>query len=192
MEALEILRLLFGFALVLFIPGFAFTLALWPKTKKEVYREIVNIIKVNAIKRNVSDVCIAGEEESAEELLQFLRENLIQAEICGNDFRAGVIILADKVENRSIAVQDRLIIDLANNDVAAVKIEDTVDGIERIALSIGLSIAIVPLLGIALDKTGFGLRLSSILPSLLLSIALFLGIYYWRRKWITSKSSLSA
>jgi len=101
MEALEVLRFFLGLALVLFIPGFALTLALWPKTKKE----------------------------------------------------------------------------------------DTIDSIERIALSFGLSIAIVPLIGIILDKTPYGIRLKSIVVSLILVTTLFFGIcFYRRRKWNASKS----
>ena len=101
MEALEMLRFFFGLALVLFIPGFALTLALWPKTK-----------------------------------------------------------------------------------------EDTIDSVERIALSFGLSIAIVPLIGLVLDKTSYGIRLSSMLASLILVVMLFFGIYFYRRKkWTISRSS---
>ena len=37
--------------------------------------------------------------------------------------------------------------------------KDDLDGIERIALSFGLSIAITPLLGLALNYTPFGIRL---------------------------------
>jgi len=40
---------------------------------------------------------------------------------------------------------------------------DDLDGIERIALSFGLSIAVVPLLGLALNYTPFGIRLVPIL-----------------------------
>ena len=40
------------------------------------------------------------------------------------------------------------------------------DGIERIALSFGLSIAIVPLLGLTLNYTPFGIRLVPILVAL--------------------------
>ncbi|MBK5191535.1 MAG: DUF1616 domain-containing protein [Methanosarcinales archaeon] len=41
--------------------------------------------------------------------------------------------------------------------------KDDLDGIERIALSFGLSIAVVPLLGLALNYTPFGIRLSPVL-----------------------------
>ncbi len=40
------------------------------------------------------------------------------------------------------------------------------DGIERVALSIGLSIAVVPLLGLVLNYTPFGIRLYPVLVSL--------------------------
>ena len=42
---------------------------------------------------------------------------------------------------------------------------DQIDGIERIALSFGLSIAIVPLIGLALNFTPWGIRLDPILAS---------------------------
>jgi len=41
--------------------------------------------------------------------------------------------------------------------------KDDLDAIERIALSFGLSIAVVPLLGLALNYTPFGIRLSPVL-----------------------------
>jgi uncharacterized membrane protein len=41
--------------------------------------------------------------------------------------------------------------------------KDDLDGIERIALSFGLSIAVAPLLGLALNYTPFGIRLVPIL-----------------------------
>ena len=43
--------------------------------------------------------------------------------------------------------------------------DDQIDGIERVALSFGLSIAIVPLIGLALNFTPFGIRLDPILAS---------------------------
>jgi uncharacterized membrane protein len=43
---------------------------------------------------------------------------------------------------------------------------DDPDGIERIALSFGLSIAVVPLLGLALNYTPFGIRVVPVLAGL--------------------------
>ncbi|HDS45266.1 MAG TPA: DUF1616 domain-containing protein [Methanomicrobia archaeon] len=54
--------------------------------------------------------------------------------------------------------------------------KDDLDGIERVALSFGLSIAVVPLTGLALNYTPFGIRLSPVLFSLsVLTIALAIG-----------------
>lgn len=56
--------------------------------------------------------------------------------------------------------------------------KNDLDGIERIALSFGLSIAVVPLLGLALNYTPFGIRLSPVLIVLsVFTIALALGAY---------------
>ena len=52
------------------------------------------------------------------------------------------------------------------------------DGIERIALSFGLSIAITPLLGLGLNYTPFGIRLTPVLTVLsLFTIALAVGVW---------------
>jgi uncharacterized membrane protein len=52
------------------------------------------------------------------------------------------------------------------------------DGIERIALSFGLSIAVVPLLGLALNYTPFGIRLAPVLTVLsVFTISLAMGAY---------------
>jgi uncharacterized membrane protein len=54
--------------------------------------------------------------------------------------------------------------------------KDDLDGIERIALSFGLSIAISPLLGLGLNYTPFGIRLTPILMVLsVFTIALAIG-----------------
>ena len=54
--------------------------------------------------------------------------------------------------------------------------KDDLDGIERIALSFGLSIATTPLLGLALNYTPFGIRLSPILVVLsVFTVSLALG-----------------
>jgi len=57
--------------------------------------------------------------------------------------------------------------------------KDDLDGIERIALSFGLSIAVVPLLGLALNYTPFGIRLVPVLVVLSMftvSIAVVAGV----------------
>jgi len=65
--------------------------------------------------------------------------------------------------------------------------KDDLDGIERVALSFGLSIAVVPLLGLALNYTPFGIRLSPVLTVLsLFTISLAIGAYI-RRSRITEK-----
>ena len=59
--------------------------------------------------------------------------------------------------------------------------KDDLDAIERIALSFGLSIAITPLLGLALNYTPFGIRLSPILIVLsVFTISLAIGAYVRR------------
>jgi len=61
---------------------------------------------------------------------------------------------------------------------------DDLDGIERIALSFGLSIAVVPLLGLALNYTTYGIRLVPILAVLsvfTVSLAVIAGV---RRCWL--------
>ena len=55
------------------------------------------------------------------------------------------------------------------------------DGIERVALSFGLSIAVVPLIGLALNYTPWGIRLDPILASLtLFTLAMTLVAWYRR------------
>ncbi|NAS89900.1 hypothetical protein C4E24_09280, partial [ANME-1 cluster archaeon AG-394-G21] len=59
--------------------------------------------------------------------------------------------------------------------------EDDLDGIERVALSFGLSIANSPLLGLALNYTPFGIRLTPILIVLsVFTISLAIGAYVRR------------
>ena len=59
--------------------------------------------------------------------------------------------------------------------------KDDLDAIERIALSFGLSIAITPLLGLALNYTPFGIRLSPVLIVLsVFTISFAMGAYVRR------------
>jgi uncharacterized membrane protein len=61
---------------------------------------------------------------------------------------------------------------------------DDLDTVERIALSIGLSIAIVPIVGIILHFTPYGIRLSSILFSITGLVLLFSIVAIRRRRRI--------
>jgi len=59
---------------------------------------------------------------------------------------------------------------------------DQIDGIERTALSFGLSIAIVPLIGLALNFTPWGIRLDPIMASVSGFILLASAIGWYRRR----------
>ncbi len=56
------------------------------------------------------------------------------------------------------------------------------DGIERVALSFGLSIAVVPLIGLGLNYTSWGIRLVPVLISISLFTLLMCGLAYFRRE----------
>jgi uncharacterized membrane protein len=59
---------------------------------------------------------------------------------------------------------------------------DDIDGIERIGLSLGLSVAWVSVLALLLDRLPWGLRLWPIVLGELLSILVFMAVALWRRK----------
>ena len=59
------------------------------------------------------------------------------------------------------------------------------DGIARIALSFGLSIAVVPLLGLALNYTPLGIRLVPVLLGLSLFTILLALVAYIGRAWVS-------
>jgi len=59
--------------------------------------------------------------------------------------------------------------------------KDDLDGIERIALSFGLSIAVVPLLGLGLNYTPWGIRLIPILVTLVIFTLIMCVITIYRR-----------
>jgi len=62
------------------------------------------------------------------------------------------------------------------------------DGIERTSLSIGLSLAIVPLIGLMLNYTPFGIRLHTTVVSLFLFILLMSILSIYRRNKLPSES----
>ena len=56
------------------------------------------------------------------------------------------------------------------------------DGVERLALSFGLSIAVTPLIGLVLNYTTYGIRLDPILLSLSSLTLLLVAVAYLRRR----------
>ena len=63
--------------------------------------------------------------------------------------------------------------------------KDDLDGIERVALSFGLSIAITPLIGLVLNYTPFGIKLTPILISLSAFTIIMVVIAYFRRRKVS-------
>ncbi len=60
--------------------------------------------------------------------------------------------------------------------------KDSLSGVERLALSFGLSIALVPLIGLILNYTPWGIRLYPVLISVLLFIVIMAAIAWFRRR----------
>jgi uncharacterized membrane protein len=60
--------------------------------------------------------------------------------------------------------------------------KDDLDGIERAALSFGLSIAVTPLIGLALNYTSYGIRLIPVLISLSAFSIIMVIVAYFRRR----------
>jgi uncharacterized membrane protein len=59
--------------------------------------------------------------------------------------------------------------------------KDDLDGIERVALSFGLSIAVVPLIGLGLNYTPWGIRLTPVVISLAIFTVVMAAAAYMRR-----------
>ncbi len=65
------------------------------------------------------------------------------------------------------------------------------DGIERIALGFGLSIAVVPLIGLGLNYTPWGIRLTPIVISISAFTLLMAAAAYWRRTSLPAEERFS-
>lgn len=63
-------------------------------------------------------------------------------------------------------------------------VEEGIDALERTALSLGLSIAVVPLIGLGLNYTPWGIRLVPILVSLAAFVTLACATAEWRRRQV--------
>jgi uncharacterized membrane protein len=58
---------------------------------------------------------------------------------------------------------------------------DDLDGAERVALGFGISMAVLPLIGLLLNYTPWGIRLAPILVAVTFFILLCVGVAYYRR-----------
>ena len=65
------------------------------------------------------------------------------------------------------------------------------DSIERVALSFGLSIAVVPLIGLGLNYTPWGIRLTPVVVSLALFTLAMAAAAHWRRLSLPSEDRLA-
>lgn len=65
--------------------------------------------------------------------------------------------------------------------------KDDLDGLERLALSFGLSIAVVPLIGLGLNYTPWGIRLTPVVISLAFFIIVMAAVAYWRRNALAAE-----
>ncbi len=69
--------------------------------------------------------------------------------------------------------------------------KDDLDGIERLALGFGLSIAVVPLIGLGLNYTPWGIRLIPILVSLSVFTLFMCAVAVYRRAQLPSEKAFS-
>ena len=69
--------------------------------------------------------------------------------------------------------------------------EKDLDGVERLALSLGLSIAVTPLIGLALNYTPFGIRLYPVTFSLFLFMLLMSAVAVYRRRTISPEAAFA-
>jgi uncharacterized membrane protein len=64
---------------------------------------------------------------------------------------------------------------------------DDLDGVQRLALSFGLSIAVVPLIGLVLNYTPRGIGLYQVLVSVLVFIIVAAGVAWYRRRRLSQE-----
>ena len=69
--------------------------------------------------------------------------------------------------------------------------KEDLDIVERLALSLGLSIAVISLMGLALNYTAFGIRLYSVIFSLFLLMLLISAVAVYRRRIISPSDAFA-
>jgi|TARA_B100001971_G_C18153685_1_gene517298 uncharacterized membrane protein len=179
MDPLEVTRLIIGLAMILFLPGLTLTMAVWPRSKKDVHLKVIEKLKKHHIKK----ISLIGNKAELKDLILLMEDNRITTEVNpkGNDKKEACIVIGGLKENQHIPMAD-FIMSTEEEIKDSIKVEDTIDGTERVALSFGLSVGLVAILGLLLDKTSFGIKLSNVLISLVILILSFSLIFYFRRK----------
>lgn len=136
------LRVAFGLVFVLFLPGYAFIAALFPEAGTE--RAAGADATGTADGTNDGDATgavgtTADDTDAAGTTADSKPRPVPGTEAAADEATAGT----DRLTDGAVELSDR----------------SGIDGIERVALSFGLSIAIVPLIGLVLNFTPWGIRL---------------------------------
>ncbi|PKK85271.1 MAG: hypothetical protein CVT48_06175, partial [Thermoplasmata archaeon HGW-Thermoplasmata-1] len=159
-------RIALGLPFVLFIPGYLLIFALFPEAPDK-------IDDAKSIGKTRGDACA--------EIKQCVGKS--HKVVAAADGGGG------KTKNKPNSVAGGTVGKSKHKTVAAAEDDGEtqkkkgIDTIERIALSFGLSIAVVPLIGLMLNYTPWGIRLTPILVSLLIFNALMvaIGLFRWLR-----------
>jgi uncharacterized membrane protein len=142
-------RVVVGLVFVLFVPGYAFIAALFPEAGEP------PTTGPDAAGPDAAESASAGDdEESAGD----------DGESAGDDEESAVEWESPTDGEESAGDGDAGMFDTDGNGDGLG--DRGIDGIERTALSFGLSIAVVPLIGLALNFTPFGIRLVPILVTI--------------------------
>lgn len=124
------LRVGFGLAFVLFLPGYAFIAALFPEA--------------GSTPESI-ETASPTDQANTEETDQSTKPRPVPGtDAAVSDDKTGSLLGEGSLSNRD-------------------SLQSGIDGIERVALSFGLSIAIVPLIGLVLNLTPWGIRLVPII-----------------------------
>lgn len=134
------LRVVLGLPFVLFVPGYAFVAALFPEAGTGTSPAVGR----------------AGDDAGA-------RSPSDSGSGAGSESESGAVFGAAYEAAKPDPNADADADTGAGVDTGTVDADRGIDGIERVALSFGLSIAIVPLIGLVLNFTPFGIRLVPIL-----------------------------
>lgn len=109
-----------------------------------------------------------------------IRDGLIPLNLLGFLLIAAIIFVPSNILRIILGIPFVLFFPGYTLMVALVPGKERISGIERVALSLGMSIAVVPLIGLILNSTPWGINLESILYSLA-SLIFVMSIIAWVR-----------